>query len=225
MSKKTDSMLQDFTRAFYDNNYKETVLLFSKLKKKRKEGLKFKETIDGITEYKHFRDECKVIEKVVMLLLEDLWVLLKAQDDTYIETKKIANDMVMKVGYIVECDPIHLISILFEVDLYSSWVHTVKTSETINQVSDYRRRMLMRYNLPWPLNNRQSIVEIACVPMPELSAVLLLLYTPEDVKDQPTDGRYIQMVVPFCGAWIKKKGDSSEVTIAAQANKYIVRAI
>ena len=216
-----EKLLHKFTKAYSTGNYSQIVSSYQKLKKYCKSKPDLKLILKENPECKQFIFECKMIQNLIALMLDSKWSPVRAQESIFIETQK-QSDFFIKVQFKIDSSAISVFSILFEIDLLQTWVDTLSSSTVLSESSMYRKKIRYRYKLPWPLSNRQSILDLTCIPVPELNAVLLLLNTCQSSERSEEDINYIEMNLPCCGLWISSLEDHCEVTIYLQANQYIV---
>ena len=220
-----EKAFENFTEIFYSGSYQESLTAYRILKKETKRRPRLRTQVDNCGEFKQLTNECKLIDKLVGLMLETNWSQVRAQDSIFIETQILTDDFFIKVKFTINFPPLSVFAVLFETDLLGTWVDTISTSQVLFEASSYRKRIKYRYNLPWPLNNRQSILDCCLIPIPELHTALIILFTPPELTTAEEDKNFIEMRLPGCGVWVRGMGDECEVTICLQANAYIVRDI
>lgn len=174
-------------------------------------------------EFSLYEEECKVIEIQTRFLFKPDWNTINKKGDLLIQTNKTPQQFLIKVQFSVTFDPLKIFSVLYESDFIGDWMKTIKSSRTLETTSIYRKKVQNFYNLPWPLNNRHSILNVRYYPMPLLNTILITSYTPEENFENPVnEGTYIEMVLPSASSWIKFNDNNCTVVIMLQANKYIV---
>jgi len=170
-----------------------------------------------------YEEECKVIETQTSFLFKDDWNTVSNKDDILIQTNKTPQQFLIKVQFSVIFDPLKIFSVLYESDFIEDWMKTIESSRTLETTSIYRKKVQNFYNLPWPLNNRHSILNVRYYPISLLNTILITSYTPKENFENPVNkGKYIEMVLPSASSWIKFNENNCTVVIILQANKYIV---
>lgn len=228
MSKNTklDSfcqLLSKFSKTYASENNEKILKQYLKIKQiiNLQPSLQFSSILNK--EFCLYEEECQVINTQASYLLKDNWSTVINKDDLLIQTSKTVQQFLIKLQFSVCSDILQVTSVFYESDLIGDWMKAIKSSRTLETISIYRKKIQNFYNLPWPLNDRFSVLNVRFYPMPELNSVLILSYTPsENIENPVNEENYIEMVLPSASLWIKSNGDSCVVVILFQANKYIV---
>mmetsp|Transcript_19528 Transcript_19528/g.35709 ORF Transcript_19528/g.35709 Transcript_19528/m.35709 type:complete len:282 (-) Transcript_19528:1212-2057(-) len=68
-----------------------------------------------------------------------------------------------------------LIALFSEVDLLSQWVSVVKSADVICMPTPYRRLLRFRFDMPWPVTDREAVVSVVGIPVPYNRSALLVI--------------------------------------------------
>lgn len=219
-------LLSKFSKTYTSENNEKIHKQYQKIKKiiNSQPSLQFNSILNK--EFSQYKEECEVISIQTSYLFKDNWATVINKDDLLIQTNKTINQFLIKLQFSVYSDILRVTSVFYESDLIGDWMKAIKFSRTLEKISMYRKKIQNFYNLPWPLNDRHSILNVRFYPMPNLDSVLITSYTPtEHIENQVVEEGYIEMVLPSASLWIKSNGDSCVVILIFQANKYIVFVI
>ncbi|OMJ85474.1 hypothetical protein SteCoe_13236 [Stentor coeruleus] len=218
-----EDVLSEFLLGYYKKNYNDNLKNYLKLINSAKSNIDFHQKLFSHKEFSEFKEECKIVKKIISAMLGDNWERIREQEGIEIHTMKNNEEFFIKVQCKIECEATLLLSICYETDLLVNWVSSLKKSTTLDEISMYRKKIHYEYNLPWPLTNRQSHLNVSCIPQPELNTVLLVVYSPKTIIKSTNDDSLIEMILPCCGVWIKKNSTSTDLVVTMQANKYIAK--
>lgn len=219
-----EDVLSEFVLGYYKRNYNENLKNYLKLKNSAKSNKDLYLKLFSYKEFAEFKEECKIVKNIINVTLGDNWEIIRDQEGVQIQTKKNHDDFYIKVQCKIECEATLLLSICYETDLLVNWVSSLKKATTLEEISMYRKKIYYEYDLPWPLTNRQSHLNVSCIPQPDLNTVLLVVYSPKTINKSTASNELIEMTLPCCGVWIKKNSTSTDFIVTMQANKYIVKS-
>eukprot|EP00743_Colponemidia_sp_Colp-15_P010384 GILK01011430.1.p1 GENE.GILK01011430.1~~GILK01011430.1.p1 ORF type:complete len:362 (-),score=31.75 GILK01011430.1:52-1107(-) len=75
----------------------------------------------------------------------------------------------------IETPILHFLSCLNEVDLMPSWVPQMADAKDLKVLSRFRRLVCARFNLPWPVSNRDCAVYGTGCHIPDTKTIVILL--------------------------------------------------
>lgn len=91
----------------------------------------------------------------------------------------------------------------------------------------YRKLLRYRYDLPWPLSNRESILFAKYIPLTDLNSMLAVMNSPNQPNflgmPLPDPEKFTRMSIPLGGCLLKSTGpDQCEITFLSQTNSAVV---
>ncbi len=98
------------------------------------------------------------------------WELRKDQNGIAVYTRKAAKGSIKELRVVCELDATkaQLISTLENIADYSSWVYSNKKSTILKMISPQNIIYYTQSHLPWPIKDRDLIVELNIVPTPDV---------------------------------------------------------
>jgi hypothetical protein len=121
------------------------------------------------------------------------WELKKDEDGIQIFTRKAAKGNIKELRVVCELDATkaQLINTLENIQDYNSWVYSNKKSTILKMISPQNIIYYTQSHLPWPIRDRDLVVELNITPTPEI-----LNIQARSVPDYlPKDSNYIR--VPY----------------------------
>ncbi len=140
-----------------------------------------------------------LMKKVIMLLLisfaftaahaETAWELKKDKDGIKVYTGSIPNSNIkaVKVVCIVNASLSQLTALLLDTKAHEQWVYNTKTSYLVKQVSSAHWLYYSEVNMPWPLTNRDVVVDINITQQPATKIMYVSANTAEHYLPVNTD--------------------------------------
>jgi hypothetical protein len=217
--------LQSFQSTYYSEDNQEILNQYLSIKSSLLKHPDLQISQITYPEFYLYDEEFRAIQSQTSYLLSSNWKDVVRTDDLSIQTSRGQTEFLTKLQFNVDARPIEVFSVLYETEITSDWMKTMKDSTILRKISPHRKVVQNFYKLPWPLVNRHSIINVRYIPMPELKTILTVAYTPELHMSSPVNfDKYIEMVLPSASIWLKCVGNQTELTIIIQANKYIVSA-
>lgn len=222
-SESFNTYLDEFTIVYNTENNLEILRLYQRLKSFLVQNPSLSPLCESNKEFQMYEEETKAIENQTRYLFQDNWTSIIDQDDLKVQTYKGCDQFLTRLKFNIKADPLKVFSVFYETDFMEDWMKTVKKSKILEEISSYRKKIQNIYNLPWPLNNRHSILNVRYLPIYEMKTILIISYTPKEHFDEPVNtDNLIEMVLPSASTWIECLGDECKICIIFQANKYIV---
>jgi hypothetical protein len=115
------------------------------------------------------------------------WELKKDENGIQVYTRKAAKGNIKELRVVCELDATkaQLISTLENIGDYNSWVYSNKKSTVLKTINPQNIIYYTQSHLPWPIKDRDLIVELNIVPTPEVlnvQAKSLPDYLPKDAN-------------------------------------------
>jgi len=94
------------------------------------------------------------------------WQLKKETDGIKVYTSVMSdcNVKAVKVECLVEATPAQLIALLLDAKAHEDWVYSTKVSKMLRQPGPFHQIYYSEMELPWPLSNRDVVVELTITP-------------------------------------------------------------
>jgi hypothetical protein len=121
------------------------------------------------------------------------WELKKDEDGIKIFTRNAAKGDIKELRVVCELDATkaQLINTLENIEDYNSWVYSNKKSTILKMITPQNIIYYTQSHLPWPIRDRDLVVELNIVPTPEVLNVQA-----KSIPDYlPRDSNYIR--VPY----------------------------
>ena len=215
--------LQSFQSTYYSEDNMEILNQYLSIKSSLSKHPDLKISKIDYPEFYLYDEEFRAIQFQTSFLLSSNWTDVVKTADLSIQTSRGEAEFLTKIQFTVDASPIEVFSVLYETELTSEWMKTMKDSTLLRKISAHRKVVQNFYKLPWPLVNRHSILNVRYIPLPELKTLLTVAYTPELHMSSPVNfDKYVEMVLPSASIWLKCVGQQTELTLIIQANKYIV---
>ena len=137
------------------------------------------------------KSNCFILSILVLCLShafgQGKWELKKDQDGIQIFTRKAAKGNIKELRVLCELDATkaQLINTLQNINDYNSWVYSNKKSTILKTISPQNIIYYTQSHLPWPIRDRDLIVELNITPTPEVlnvQAKSIPDYMPKDVN-------------------------------------------
>ena len=115
------------------------------------------------------------------------WELKKDEDGIQVFTRKAAKGNIKELRVICELDATkaQLINTLENIGDYNSWVYSNKKSTILKMITSQNIIYYTQSHLPWPIRDRDLVVELNITPTPEVlnvQAKSLPDYLPKDAN-------------------------------------------
>jgi len=129
------------------------------------------------------------MKKILLLLLisfastmvraDTAWELKKDQDGIKVYTGTVANSNIkaVKVTCILNANVSQLTALLLDTKAHEQWVYNTKTSYLVKQLGADHLVYYSEVAMPWPLTNRDVVVELAISQQPSTRVVYVTANT------------------------------------------------
>jgi hypothetical protein len=126
-----------------------------------------------------------------MELLSDLVSWTQVHQDNSIATfsKGSGNEFFVRAELQMHQPMYPLFALFSEVDLFPEWISVIKSADILCNPTPYRRLLRLRFDMPWPVTNREAVVSVIGIPVPYNKSALLVI--------RSADGsRYLNFSIP-----------------------------
>ncbi|WP_183575217.1 START domain-containing protein [Mucilaginibacter sp. X5P1] len=108
---------------------------------------------------------------------QDKWELRRNEDGITIYSRQSPDGKLVELRLLCQLDatPGELIKQLMDIDSYSSWVYSNKKSGIIKRVNDHDIIYFTEAHLPWPIQDRDLVVELNIEPTTSPNAQQIIL--------------------------------------------------
>ncbi len=108
---------------------------------------------------------------------QDKWELRRNEDGITIYSRQSPDGKLVELRLLCQLDatPGELIKQLMDIDSYSSWVYSNKKSGIIKKVNDHDIIYFTEAHLPWPIQDRDLVVELNIEPTTSPNAQQIIL--------------------------------------------------
>mmetsp|Transcript_25239 Transcript_25239/g.24853 ORF Transcript_25239/g.24853 Transcript_25239/m.24853 type:complete len:194 (+) Transcript_25239:269-850(+) len=129
-----------------------------------------------------------------------------------------------RASLLINAPLLSTMSVITEVDLLSTWVQVLNGVETIAEPTNSRKLGFYNFWFPWPLSDRQCVLEFSTYPVKSEQGILIMMKTPENSKylnidiPGPLEG-LVRMNIPIGGVFVQYISPMlTKVVIVVQAN-------
>jgi len=212
------SLLENFKSAFYSDDFQKELELHKLVQtdniqevKNSKEYLKFLENI-------HDYEECK------SLLSSSNFNLVTESEDIKIESMGSGNEFYTRSTVLVPSGLFETLVVLYETDLLSTWVSSIKSTQVLLQPTLFRKVLRQHFSFPWPISDRECILEFFGVPDYHKGSVMILMKSCQGAyMEDSFSQRLTPLRVPLGCIYVEFLGpQSTRVVICVHANPDIV---
>ena len=132
------------------------------------------------------------MKKIVLLMLisftcamahgETKWELKKDQEGIKVYTGSIPNSNIkaVKVTCVLNASLSQLTALLLDTKAHEQWVYNTKTSYLVKQLSDNHLLYYSEISMPWPLTNRDVVVEMTISQEPGTKVIYISVNTADN---------------------------------------------
>ncbi len=108
---------------------------------------------------------------------QDKWELRRNEDGITIYSRQSADGKLVELRLLCQLDatPEELIKQLMDINSYSSWVYSNRKSAIIKRVNDHDIIYFTESHLPWPIQDRDLVVELNIEPVTTPNATQIIL--------------------------------------------------
>jgi len=102
------------------------------------------------------------------------WELKKNENGIAVYTRKAAKGNIKELRVVCELDAtkVQLVNTLVNISDYNSWVYSNKKSTVLKTVTSEDIIYYTQSHLPWPIKDRDLIVELSIKPTPEMLNII-----------------------------------------------------
>jgi hypothetical protein len=227
------SILSQFSESFYSDDFQK---LFSLEKTISEFILSCPSAIpllESSIEYQKFKEDSSFYENSLTHLKSPDWELVSDINEIKVETKYSGADFYTRTSVLITSSIFETSSVLAEVDLLPSWynicrIHALSQVTVLSSPSKFKKLMKFNFWFPWPLTNRECLLEFSAYPVPEDQAILILMRSPGskylNTVLPETNNQIIRMIVPIgCISIQYVSPKLTKVSILVQANATVIQ--
>ncbi|CAG9319875.1 unnamed protein product [Blepharisma stoltei] len=176
---KFEKTLLNFKEAFYQDNVESLLKYHSKLEKCCSEDPSFREPLSKCMEFTKFTEDMGALEMCISDIRGDDWKQVTNKRNIKTESKGSGNDFLTRCTLLVDAPLIQVLPFLSEIELVPTWVDVLKQVTVFESPS--RTRKFARYNFwfPWPLSDRECMLEFAAFPIVSEKAICIVMRSPK----------------------------------------------
>ena len=118
----------------------------------------------------------------VMAHAQTDWELKKDQDGIKVYTGSVPNSNIkaVRVACILDATLSQLAALLLDIKAHEQWVFNTKTSYLVKQVSNSHLCYYSEVNMPWPLTNRDVVVDMNITQQPATKVMYVCVNSTEN---------------------------------------------
>lgn len=173
-----DQLIQDFKKSFQACNNPDLLKLHSQFESLTQQNPKLKRKLD-FAEYNRFKSELAYLSTVLEFLEATDWNIVTESDGIKVQARGSGNEFFTKCEVTVNQNIFKTLSVLSAVDLVTTWVSVCTKIEVLAEPTITRKLTKFHFWFPWPLANRQCVIEFNAFPIPREKACLITMRTPE----------------------------------------------
>eukprot|EP00361_Fabrea_salina_P007136 CAMPEP_0202440484 /NCGR_PEP_ID=MMETSP1345-20130828/36722_1 /ASSEMBLY_ACC=CAM_ASM_000843 /TAXON_ID=342563 /ORGANISM="Fabrea Fabrea salina" /LENGTH=232 /DNA_ID=CAMNT_0049055085 /DNA_START=764 /DNA_END=1460 /DNA_ORIENTATION=+ len=140
-------------------------------------------------------------ESCNQLLHSDKFQVVTEAEDIKIESTGSGNDFYTRSTVIIPSGVFETLAVLYETDLLGNWVSSIRGSEVLLQPSRFRKLLRYHFSFPWPVSDRECILEFCGIPIHDEAAVIILMKNAKGEKylgtELPSRREMTQLIVPM----------------------------
>jgi len=112
---------------------------------------------------------CLGFTSLLQVQAQDKWELKKNENGIEVYARQLANSKLKEIRVICELDATlaELVSVLQDVSNHKTWVYSTRNSYLVKKINANTLIYYTESDLPWPVSDRDLIVELQVNPQPE----------------------------------------------------------
>ncbi|CAG9311953.1 unnamed protein product [Blepharisma stoltei] len=221
---KLQTFLEEFKAAFYSDDVECQLRVHEKLENHYHHHPNLRKISQKCAEYQKFLEEIDCYDMCLELLLNNDWDLEYEGNDILVESRGSGADFVSRASLLINASILPTLSVITETDLLSTWVQVLNGVEIIAEPTNSRKLGFYNFWFPWPLSDRQCVLEFSAYPVRSEQGVLIMMKTPETSKylgaEIPAAAEGLaRMNIPIGGVFVQYISPIlTKVVIVVQAN-------
>ena len=178
-----DELIEEFKQSFYACKNDDLLRIHNIFEEESVKNPKLLRKLD-FAEYLRFKDEMEYFDLCWHYLEMEDWSTVTESDEIKVESRGSGNEFFTKCTITIHQSILKVLAVLSEIDLITTWywIYRVKVLTKIDLLAEPTiTRKLTKYHFwfPWPLSNRQCVLEFNAVPLISQKACLITMKSPE----------------------------------------------
>lgn len=171
-----EAALQEVKDLFYRDRLTEAYQKLRDLERQYENNPEFLSIVEKTEEFAIIHEDLKEADRCLELLADlDSWTLVKEIENLAVFTKQSDSDFIVRAELIIDTPVFPVLSVCNEIDLLPEWIQVVKSVEIVKTISNFRRLLWYKFNIPWPASNRDMVVNAFGIILPENNSIMVLL--------------------------------------------------
>ena len=223
-------LINSFKRAFHSCDNDSMHRIHSEFLEQIQVKAKIKRSLD-FPEYIRYKSELEYFNLIWDYLEAEDWYLVTQSNDIKVQSRGSGNEFFTKCEVIVHQDLFKTLAVLTQIDLVTSWVSVVTKIDILSEPTITRKLTKFHYWFPWPLSNRQCLIEFNAFPIISQKGCMIMMRTPESEnymgkKTPPFEPGEVKMWVRIGCLYAQIVDENTtKVTFMVSADGNIVRVI
>lgn len=168
--------IQEIKDLFYADKLTEAYKKLRDLETSRSGDSEFLNLLNSVEEFSILREDLLEADRCLELLGDlDSWTSVKETENIAIFSKRSDNDFIVRAEMLLDQPIFPILSVCNEIDLLPEWIQVVKSVELIRNVTNFRKLLWYKFNIPWPASNRDLVINACGIPIPDNKSIMLLL--------------------------------------------------
>ena len=225
-----EQLVSDFKKAFHSCDNDTMFKIHSEFLSRVQEKPKVKRSLD-FPEYIRYKSELEYFDVVWDYMEADDWTIVTESNEIKVQARGSGSEFFTKCEVIIHRDLFKTLAVLSAVDLVTSWVSVVTRLDVLSEPTMTRKLTKFHFWFPWPLANRQCIIEFNAFPIAKEKGCLITMKTPESenymgMKIPAFEANEVRMWVRLGCLYAKMIDESTtKVTFLVSADGNIVSFI
>lgn len=168
--------IQEIKDLFYADKLPEAYKKLRDLESSRSGDAEFLNLLNSVEEISILREDLLEADRCLELLGDlDSWTSVKETENIAIFSKRSENDFIVRAEMLLDQPIFPILSVCNEIDLLPEWIQVVKSVELLKSVTNFRKVLWYKFNIPWPASNRDLVVNAYGIPIPDNKSIMLIL--------------------------------------------------
>jgi hypothetical protein len=172
-----DSLIFSFKEAFYNSNNEELLRINSLFLTRISSNPKLQRKL-SFPEYLRFKSEVDLFDECWRFMDLRDWTLVSDTNNIKLEALGDGTSFFTKSTVVVNQGFFPVLCVLSALDLVPKWVSVLKRVVVIAEPTITRKLARFHFWFPWPMSDRQCIIEFNALPIPEKNACMITMRTP-----------------------------------------------
>lgn len=227
-----EALFQQVLKQFYADNLVEAFTLLQTLGNFHTEAQLTPEklqTLQLVEEVEVLKFEIQETNRALGMLADfSTWTPRGENEHAATFSMSMANKFYVRSEVIIQEGIFPVVAVLSESDLLGTWIELINKSEEIGQPSCFRKILHFQMNLPWPCKNRDLLLGVTGVPIPQNQSILLVIRDLAGRKSYlgvplpPLAPDYISMTFDFSCCNIMRRTESeTQLSIIFQGDPHM----